>query len=356
MLHLYPSQLPAITPGIHAEERGILQFCHDWLSGKETFILHTSGSTGHPKPITLTRQQMEASAQMTGQTLGLQAGDTALVCLNTQYIAGTMMLVRGMVLGLEMVIIAPSSNPLLDFSPDTDFSFAALVPLQLSHILTQTPEKTTILNRMKAILVGGAAVSPLLEAQLQTIIAPVYSTYGMTETVSHIALRKLNGPERSEVYTALEGVQLGTDERGCLHITAPCTNNQLQQTNDCVELMSPTSFRWLGRFDNVLNSGGVKIQLEEVEKLLDVLLTQLNQSARAFAFGMPHPELGEKLCLCMERPSLGEAEEIYIKNEISQQLGKYAAPRQFFYLPQFPETPTGKIDRQEIKRSLQYMR
>ena len=179
-------------------EADALAFCRAWLSGQTEFTLHTSGSTGTPKPIRLTRAQMRASAHLTGQTLGLRAGDVALVCLNIRYVAGVMMLVRGLELGLPMTIIEPAGNPLAGFDPaNVRFDFTALVPLQLQHILDDTPEKLAILNRMKAILVGGAVVSPALEQALQVITAPIFSTYGMTETVSHIALRRLNGPERA---------------------------------------------------------------------------------------------------------------------------------------------------------------
>lgn len=212
---------------------------------------------------------MQASARLTGQTLGLQPGDAALVCLNVRYVAGVMMLVRGLELGLSLTIQEPSGNPLANLDPATDrFAFAAFVPLQLQTILEQTPDKMPILNGMKAIVVGGAATSLALERALQVITAPVYATYGMTETVSHIALRRLNGPDASEVFTALDGVTLGTDERGCLHSTAAATNFEQIQTNDVVELIDPAHFRLLGRADRVINSGGVKIQPERVEQII----------------------------------------------------------------------------------------
>ena len=201
MLKLIPDQpLPAPTSPY---EQTVVDFCRLWLSSRETFVLHTSGSTGTPKPIHLTRRQMAASAHLTGQTLGLQPGDSALCCLNVAYVAGVMMLVRALELRLTLTVVEPVGNPLLAVGEPLDF--AAFVPLQLQQIL-ETPATLLGLDQMKAILVGGAAVSPALEMQLQRIDAPVFGTYGMTETVSHVALRRLNGPTRSEWYHLLLGV------------------------------------------------------------------------------------------------------------------------------------------------------
>jgi O-succinylbenzoic acid--CoA ligase len=348
MLRFSPTDLPETTAGFTDYERDTLRFCHDWVAGKSEFILHTSGSTGQPKPIALTRQQMQASARMTGKALALQAGDSALVCLNTRYIAGTMMLVRGMELGLTMTVIEPSGNPLLHVATDTAFDFTALVPMQIQNILTQTPEQLSVLQRMKAILVGGAPVSYTLEQQMQAIQAPIYSTYAMTETVSHVALRRLNGRERSDYFTILAGVRIGLDTRGCLWITAPSTNEQLVQTNDLAELIGTNSFRWLGRIDNIINSGGVKIQLEKIEQALDKALTQLSLSCRSVAFGLPHPLWGEMLCVAFEHDSFSTELETTLKQQLGQWLSPYEIPKQFFYSPTFPETATEKIDRKKL--------
>ncbi len=350
MLHLSPARLPEPTPEWSEYERETGRFCQEWLAGKQSFVLHTSGSTGQPKPITLSRRQMQASARMTAQTLGLQPRDAALVCLNTRYIAGTMMLVRGMEIEMELYVVAPAANPLLDLPSDTKLDFTALVPLQLQTMLSQTPEKVAMLNACKAILVGGAPVSYQLEEQLQSITAPVYSTYGMTETVSHVALRRLNGKERSEQYTALEGVQLGVDKRGCLQITAPSTEYQRLQTNDRIVLTGSNTFRWLGRADNVINSGGVKIQPEQIESQLDKVLVELKIPARFIALGIPDASLGETLCVAIEHAPFSTQLENQVKSKLAIRVGRYEMPRRLFYLPEFPETPTGKIDRQQIIR------
>ncbi len=324
-------------------------FLQRWNAGQQTFTIHTSGSTGTPKPITLTRAQMTASARMTGAALGLSAGDHALVCLSTEYIAGVMMLVRGAVLGLELTIVPPSNNPLAAFPPATHFDFTALVPLQLQKILTETPNKIGILNGMKAILVGGAPVSATLERQLQAVTAPIYHTYGMTETVSHIALRRLNGDAPSNAFTPLPGVSLGVDARGCLTISAPVTGGKTLITNDRVELRADGSFVWLGRWDNVVNSGGVKIQVEQVEAVLAQALLSVAEgafAARRFVVGGVSDErLGQKLVAVIEGEALSTRALSALENALRAALPQYHRPREIYFLPHFAETPTGKIDR-----------
>ncbi|WP_234734089.1 AMP-binding protein [Tellurirhabdus bombi] len=350
-------QQPAKWPPAKTEyEQQALAFCQSWVAGQESFVLKTSGSTGTPKPISLNRQQMRASAQLTGLTFGLQAGDEALVCLNVQYIAGIMMLVRGMELGLRLTVVEPVAQP-LEGLQNPVFDFAAFVPLQLQTILTQSPESRPILDRMKAILVGGAAVSPSLAEQLQTLKVPVYSTYGMTETVSHIAIRRVNGPEASDVFSVLNGVEVGVDERSCLHITAAATNFQRQQTNDVVELLEQkedrfTAFRLIGRADSIINSGGVKIQPELIERVVADALTRSGDSRRLFIAGLPDERLGQRVVLVTEGPPLAEEAIRVIQEQTRSELGAYFVPKAVLAVPVFAETPTGKIDKKEILRIL----
>lgn len=320
-----------------------------------TFLLHTSGSTGTPKPIQLTRAQMQASARLTGKTLGLEPGDAALVCLNIRYVAGIMMLVRGLELGLPLTLIDPTSTPLHGFDPATNrFAFTALVPLQLQTSLATkaTPNQSDelrLLNGMKAILVGGAATSLSLERTLQVITAPVYATYGMTETVSHIALRRLNGPEATELFTALDGVELSIDERGCLSIISAATNFERVQTNDVVELLDARRFRLLGRADRMINSGGVKVQPEQIEQFIEQVFTNRNAPLpRLFVAGLPDERLGQRVVLVYEQGENGLAIEAdawtAAQDAIRQQLGPYFVPKERIAVNQFTQTPTGKID------------
>lgn len=327
----------------------VLQFCRQWVSGQETFVVHTSGSTGKPKDIVLSRAQMQHSAHLTGQALGLQAGDKALVCLAVWYIAGMMMLVRGFELGLSLTVIEPTSNPFHDFSDDTIFHFAAFVPLQLQHILTDSADKIPLLNRMKAILVGGAPVSVALRAQLQNITAPVYHTYGMTETITHIALKRLNGPDQSDFFRPLPGVQLGLNERGCLTIQSALTDGETLYTNDRVDLRADGSFKWLGRIDHVINSGGVKVQIEQVEAALDQVFQDHaaeNLGQRRFFVGpVSHERLGQAVIAVIEGTPFSAKTESSIRAALLNVLPKYEMPQRFYFFNKLLETPTGKIDR-----------
>lgn len=327
-------------------ETEALDFCRTWLSHQTEFVLQTSGSTGTPKLITLTRAQMRASALLTGRTLGLQTGDAALVCLNIRYVAGVMMLVRGLELSLPMTIIEPSGNPLAGFDPGQGrFAFAAFVPLQLQTILEQSTDKLPILNKMKAILVGGAATSPALEQALQVIESPVFATYGMTETVSHIALRRLNGPKRRDYFTALDGVSLSTDERGCLHITSAATNFVRVQTNDVVELLDEVNFRLLGRADNVINSGGVKVQPELVEQVISTVLNERGLSWRVLVVGLPDERLGQRVVVFCEEWTMNKEQWQLVQDAVRDRIGPYAVPKEAVTVAHFIQTPTGKIDR-----------
>lgn len=329
--------------------RQTVRFCQQWLSGQAEFTVNTSGSTGAPKPIVLQRRQMESSARLTGQALALQPGQSALVCLPTAYIAGRMMLVRGFVLGLHMTVVEPSSNPLVDVPSDVHFDFTALVPLQLQTILEGAPQQLAILQQMQAILIGGGPVSAALQQQLQRVQAPIYHTYGMTETVTHIALRRLNGPRAADAFTPLPGVELAQDARGCLTIRSAVTLGQTVVTNDRVTLRDDGTFVWLGRLDNVINTGGVKVQVEKVENALEQLLLGYEDDAlarrRFFVAGLPDERLGQMVSVIMEGEALEAGVEEALKAALAARLERFAVPRRFCYVPQLSETPTGKIDR-----------
>src|SRR5688572_15864980 len=204
----------AVTP-LSEFESETFSFIRDWLQGLDSFKLQTSGSTGTPKEITVTRNQLRQSADRTLQALGINPGDTALVCLDTKYIAGKMMVVRALQGNLKIYAVEPVSNPLLKLSSNTAISFAAFVPLQLQEILKHG-DCVQKLNQLKAIIVGGVAVSTSLQGEISKLSTPVFATYGMTETVSHIALQRLNGKHPSDHFTALPGIETEVDERGCL--------------------------------------------------------------------------------------------------------------------------------------------
>jgi O-succinylbenzoic acid--CoA ligase len=353
------------------QAQATLDFSRAWLRGDDAFEVHTSGSTGAPKPIHLTRSQMEASALATGAALGLTAGMTALVCLPVRYIAGRMLLVRGFVLGLNLVIVEPASDPLADLPDDTAIDFASFVPLQMQTLLDRGlvadsdsyfPDDTVrafryrrCLDAMHAILVGGGPVSPAFAAQIRQLKAPVYHTYGMTETATHVALRRLNGGGASPAFVPLPGVETGVDGRGCLHLRGPMTAGATIQTNDLVELQPDGSFVWIGRWDNVINSGGVKVHVESVEATIEALAAEQPElglaQRRFFVAGLPDARLGQTVALIVEGAALDEDRQMQLRWALSQALPHHHAPRQLIFTPRFAETPTGKIDRKETLKA-----
>jgi len=328
------------------------QFLADWRSDSPTVVVHTSGSTGRPKAMLVEKRRMEASARITCQFLGLQAGDSALLCMSLDYIAGKMMVVRALTCGLHLLTVPPSGHPLresvepllADMASAPPLAFAAMVPLQVYNSL-QVPEERQRLMQIRHLIIGGGAIDAAMEAELKTFPNAVWSTYGMTETLSHIALRRLSGPEASEWYTPFDGVTLSTTADGCLVIDAPAVHDGPLVTNDIVELVprysrgdsaGTCSFRIVGRKDNVVCSGGIKIQIEEVERLLRPHL------AGPFCITKrPDAKFGEAVVLLTE----GSADEG--RSTCRQVLPKHWVPRSFFTVARIPMTETGKVARRE---------
>jgi O-succinylbenzoic acid--CoA ligase len=326
----------------HSEfESETFSFIKNWLTGTETFKLTTSGSTGSPKEITLTRNQLQQSAIRTREVLGINSQDTALVCLDTKYIAGKMMLVRALEGNIKIIAVEPSSDPLEKINPETPLTFGAFVPLQLHEIL-KYPDSTRLLNQFRIIIVGGAQVDVQLESKIKKLTCAVYATYGMTETVSHIALQKLNGNDASDHFTILPGIKISADERGCLVIELPEFNEKII-TNDIVEIISPTTFRWLGRYDNVINSGGFKITPERIEKFLASIFQDLTVKRSYFIGSIPDAPLGQKLFLAIEGFPISAEKKVLLV--MKQHLHPYEIPKKVFYIREFIRTETGKINR-----------
>lgn len=343
-------QLPVPT---NIYEEKVISFCQAWMAGQDTFRIYTSGSTGLPKQLLLTRQQMIASAMITGSTFRLTARDHAFICLNIDYIAGMMMLVRAMVLDLRATIVEPKANPFADLLIQEDVHFASFVPLQLQTLLLNA-RIIKELNKMKVILVGGAAVSNTLAEQIkQRLQVPVYSTYGMTETVSHIAVRLINQNGNEGVFEVLGETKIGIDNRQCLNVSSIVTNFEVIQTNDIVMIDSQHSFRLLGRYDNIINSGGVKVQLEKVEKVFAETLPFY--CSRSFAYGVQDERLGQRLIMVLEQDrlpsddfiSLGkdQTELVLLQERMKKVLSKYEIPKEFYAVSRFSETSSGKIDK-----------
>ncbi len=320
-------------------EEHTLSFCKQWLSGQTEFEQETSGSTGKPKLIKITRAQMQISAEQTVSALNLKANDTALVCVNPAFIAGKMMLVRAFEHQLKIIIVAPSLNPLEKVK--VPFHFAAMIPAQIAHTLKNKSTKQKLKN-CKAILVGGAPVSSQLATEISKLHTPIYATYGMTETVSHIALKRLSIPNEDH-FTAIGDVKLQTNNQKQLLIKGSITNNKELITNDRVKLLSSSTFKWLGRIGNVVNSGGIKIQLEEVEESITLIFSQLGVENRFFLAKKVDKTWGEVIILYIENnPQLSTTN---LLATLKNNLKKYTCPKEVIYVRKFNETSTGKINK-----------
>lgn len=324
-------------------QKSSLNFCAEWLNGKETFTLQTSGSTGTPKKINASRLQLKASAQLTIIALELKENDIALVCLDTRYIAGVMMIVRSLEAGMNMILVDPSSDPLEQLDNDMLIDFTALVPLQLETILRSASSNK--LNQIKTALIGGAAIQQKTVKEIQGLKCTFYATYGMTETLSHIALQKLNGKNAQEYFEALPGITLSKDQRGCLIIHAPHLSNEPVITNDLVDFITPAKFLWLGRADTIINSGGVKVIPEKIEFQLGKLLDELMISNRFFIAALPDSRLGESVNLFIEGVPFSAETEKLIQDKITPLLDKFEKPKSIRYISEFITTDTGKINK-----------
>ena len=316
-------------------------FYKEWNNPSDKILVHTSGSTGKPKPIWVEKSRMEASARITCDFLGLQEGDTALLCMSLDFIAGKMMVVRSLVRGLELIVSSPSGHPLSNEKWQeigmNDITFAAMVPLQVYNSL-QVPEEQERLKRIKHLIIGGGAIDDELAQALKTFPNAVWSTYGMTETLSHIALRRLSGNDSSDWYTPFPSVNISLDHDGCLVIDAPLVCTEILKTNDIAEIRNG-QFRILGRKDNVIVSGGVKIQMEEVERLLKQHIKNpfLITKRKDNKFG--------EIVVLLTTDNTDEAKAI-----CERVLPKYWQPRAYLSINEIPSTPTGKPARKEAER------
>nr|MDQ3394240.1 AMP-binding protein [Bacteroidota bacterium] len=274
----------------------------------------------------------------------------ALVCLNTKYIAGIMMLVRCLEGGMKTTISEPTSNPVLGLAQNLQISFSAMVPLQVQNCL-ENKESRKKFEKINTVIIGGAPISLKLQKELKNFKNNIFQTYGMTETLSHIALRKLTGEEKHEFYNVLAGIKIKTDNRGCLMVRGGVTNHEWVVTNDLVTIVDSDKFKWLGRADNVLNSGGIKIQVEDLEFKMEKIFQELNLNRRFFVSSLPDDFLGQKVVLIIEG---NESETIThdILSLIPNHFQKFEAPKNFFYCSLFKEITTGKIQRTETLRSI----
>ncbi len=304
----------------------VYNFLKEWFLNCDFVEVKTSGSTGVPKIIRLKKEFMINSAKTTGEFFNLPEKTTALLCLSTDFIAGKMMLVRAMVLGWELDIIEPTSK----IKINKNYDFSAMVPLQLRNSLSE-------IHKIKKLIVGGGVVSNDLLEEIQNLSTEIFATYGMTETITHIAIKKINNciAFEQKYYKILPNIKIYIDERKCLVINAPNISENIIKTNDVIDLISDTQFEWLGRFDNVINSGGIKLYPEKIEEKLSKIIKN-----RLFVIGIPDDVLGEKLVLIIE----GNSQKINLK---TADLLKYEFPKEIYFVDYFVETETKKIQRKK---------
>ncbi len=322
-------------------QKDIYAFILEWLDDNSHVKANTSGSTGKPKTVQLNKAKMIQSAKMTGEFFNFNKEDKALLCLSPQFIAGKMMIVRALVWQMHLICVKPDGHPLSELNVNIDF--AAMIPLQVHNSIHNKEQ----VNRLNTILIGGGIVDKHLNDQLQHLNCTCYSSFGMTETLSHIAIKNLNGSDKSNRYKALGGIELSTDHRGCLKIKAPKLLDQDLTTNDIVNLLSNKEFEWLGRFDHVINSGGLKLFPEQIEEQLASFINQ-----PFFLIGIPDEHLGEKMILLIESKKKNKDEKKQIHAKIDSYLEKFQRPRAIFIVPKFERTLTNKIQRKATLISL----
>lgn len=313
-------------------EKFIFSFVLEWLNGDSFVWVKTSGSTGKPKTIQIEKDKMVASALATNSFFNLDEQKTALLCLSAEFIAGKMMLVRAFVGGFDLHYRAPQSDALL-LNTKT-YTFAAIVPLQLEAALKT---KAKVLNLISKIIIGGAAIRQESIEKLQDLESEFWSTYGMTETITHIAAKKIG----EAFFNILEHVSITTDDRSCLVIDVPSISDEKVVTNDIVAILNDNQFKWIGRYDNVINSGGIKLFPEQIEAKLASKI-----SNRFFIIGQPDDILGSRVVLVIE------GEQFDIDATLFDTLEKFEKPKEVLFVPEFVETETKKINRVKTLNSI----
>lgn len=337
-------------------------FLSEWNNDSDRVLVHTSGSTGKPKPMMVEKKRMLNSARITCDFLGLKPGDSALLCMSLDYIAGKMVVVRSIERHLHLISVSPSGHPLKNINEE--ITFAAMVPMQVYNTL-QVPEERERLTHIRHLIIGGGAIDAALEQELRSLPGniAIWSTYGMTETLSHIALRRINGAEASEWYQPFDSVKISQTEEGCLVIDAPLVCAETLLTNDIVEIepyiynkveknevVEKLRFRIKGRKDNVICSGGIKIQIEEVEALLKpylekpfMLAKKKDEKFGEIAVLLTEDEDLKKVEATIRRLLSGKSDDSNKSSESKSH--KYWIPREYRYVEHLPLTETGKPKR-----------
>jgi O-succinylbenzoic acid--CoA ligase len=327
-----------VSAQVHPWEKEIFRFIINWLSNSDHIIQHSSGTTGKPKTIKLLKASMMQSALNTCRFLNLNKGESVLLCMPVDYIAGKMMIIRSFVGDLQLFYVEPKSTPYID--PTLNFAFSAMVPLQI-HNLLSCPSEIPV----RKLLIGGAEINPELEKKIMQVSSEVYATYGMAETASHIAIRRINGTQPQNTYMALPGIHLYLDTRGCLIVDADYLPERVY-TNDLVEFTGQGTFRWIGRYDNLINSGGIKIVPEEVESLI-LSKTLLH----CIAIGIPDQKLGQKLVLVFEQDQTPDSFPT-LSTDLENFLPRHWRPKDMIIVDHFPRNSSLKVDRKKLLKEI----
>jgi O-succinylbenzoic acid--CoA ligase len=325
-----------LKSGGDKEKASIAEFLIEWFDDSDTIQLHTSGSTGKPKQIVVKKKAMLASAKKTIQFLQLTEGATALLCLSANYIAGKMMIVRALLGRFNLLLGNVASNPLQKNQQKIDF--AAMVPMQVYQVLKENHDA---LKQINHLIIGGGSLNRTCVKQLRKMDVNAWETYGMTETVSHIAMRSIKLYDKG--FQLLPNVKISVDERQCLVVEASDVNDQKLVTNDLVEVDSHNRFTIKGRYDNIINSGGVKLVPEIIESKLQ------NQIQFDFIISSKADEvLGQKLVLVLESKN----REAFIDPDYSI-LKRFEIPKELVFIDEFPRTESGKLHRIKTKLLLE---
>lgn len=328
-------------------ENKIFQIVYDWTEGKEYFIFNTSGSTGKPKEIKINRDKILISIKNTKEFLKLDENMNSLLCISTDYVGGFMMLIRSLEIGMNIHIIKPISNPFDIIDKNTKFDFSAFVPLQITEIIKE--KKINLLNNINKIIIGGSSINYSTEKELEKLNNEIYSAYGMTETISHIALRKIG----NEYFNTLGDIKVKKDNRNCLIINGNITDYNDLITNDIAEIINGNKFIIKGRIDNIINSGSYKIFVENLEKIIEEYFYKINYSSNFFIGKLNDEKFGETCNLFIEdieNNELSDSLLSYLKGKVN----KYEIPKNIFFINKFEYTDSSKIDKISTIKKLFY--
>lgn len=326
--------------GVSDFENKLIDFWLQWESGVADFVFYTSGSTGAPGAISFKREQLILSTRASARALHLAPHQRALLCLPMDFVAGKMMMVRALVNNLQLIAVEPSTRPLENIPDELLPHFAAFVPNQVDQLLHDPARSAQI----STVIIGGAALPPTLRHKISELPNAWYATYGMTETLTHIALQRLNGPDRQSRFHCLPDIYVRLDDRECLVISTPLSATPVF-THDVACVYSPTEFEILGRWDNVINSGGVKVTPEMVEEKLAPLMEARLPGRSYFVAGIEHATLGQAVSLIVEGEPLPNEMMTELEQELRLRVPGLDRPRQIHFVPSFVRTPALKIKR-----------